>query len=126
MVLGSRAVEASPPDPPDPRVGSVLQGRYRIMSRIASGAMGVVYRGERVQLQRPVAVKVLHPWIASQQAFLTRFDTAARAMRRLAPPNWVSGIDFGIDGSPYLVMDFVTGHTLREALAGGRFPVARA
>ncbi len=104
----------------------MLEGRYHILSRIASGAMGVVYRGERVQLGRPVAVKFLHPWIASQQAFLTRFDTEARAMSRLSHPNCVSVIDFGIDGSPYLVMDFVTGRTLRETLAGGRFPVARA
>jgi hypothetical protein len=104
----------------------VLQGRYRILSRIASGAMGVVYRGERVQLGRPVAVKFLHPWIASQQAFLTRFDTEARAMSRLSHPNCVSVIDFGIDGSPYLVMDFVTGRTLRDTLAGGRFSVSRA
>jgi eukaryotic-like serine/threonine-protein kinase len=126
MVLVSGTVEASPPDPPDPRVGSVLQERYHILSRIASGAMGIVYRGERVQLGRSVAVKFLHPWIASQQAFLTRFDTEARAMSRLSHPNCVSVIDFGVDGSPYLVMDFVTGHTLREALAGGRFPVARA
>ena len=46
--------------PPDPRIGQVLQGRYRILARVASGAMGVVYRGERVELGRPVAVKFLH------------------------------------------------------------------
>jgi serine/threonine-protein kinase len=107
-------------------VGSVLQGRYHIHERLASGAMGVVYRGERVQLGRPVAVKFLHPWIASQQAFITRFDTEARAMSRLSHPNCVSVIDFGVDGSPYLVMDFVTGRTLRETLARGRLPVGRA
>ncbi|HVZ71133.1 MAG TPA: protein kinase [Polyangia bacterium] len=119
-------MDASPPEAPDPRIGSVLQGRYRILSRIASGAMGVVYRGERVQLGRPVAVKFLHPWIASQQAFITRFDTEARAMSRLGHPNCVSVIDFGVEGAPYLVMDFVTGRTLREAMGGARFPVARA
>jgi serine/threonine-protein kinase len=119
-------VEASPPETPDPRVGAVLQGRYRLDAQLASGAMGVVYRGERLQLGRPVAVKFLHPWIATQKAFLTRFETEARAMSRLQHPNCVSVIDFGIEGTPYLVMDFVTGKTLREILGAGRLPPARA
>src|SRR6266513_2494256 len=112
------------PSPPDPRIGNVLQGRYRILSKIASGAMGVVYRGERVQLGRPVAVKFLHPWIAAQKAFLGRFENEAKAMSRLAHPNCVSVIDFGIEGAPFLVMDFVTGKTLREVLEQhpGRLP----
>ncbi len=112
--------------PPDPRIGQVLQGRYRILERVAAGAMGVVYRGERVELARPVAVKFLHPWIAAQQAFRMRFETEARAMSRLGHPNCVSVIDFGIEGSPYVVMDFVAGSTLRELLGRGRLPPARA
>jgi serine/threonine-protein kinase len=117
---------APTPEPPDPRVGTVLQGRYRLDALLASGAMGVVYRGQRVQLERPVAVKFLHPWIATQKAFLARFDTEARAMSRLQHPNCVSVIDFGVEGTPYLVMDFVTGKTLREVLGGGRLEPVRA
>ncbi len=113
------------PAPPDPRVGHVLQGRYRILSKIASGAMGVVYRGERVQLGRPVAVKFLHPWIAAQKAFLGRFENEAKAMSRLAHPHCVSVIDFGVDGAPYLVMDFVTGRTLRDVMLAGPVPVPK-
>src|SRR4051794_464597 len=123
------AVTSPPPQPapPDPRIGSVLQGRYRILSRIASGAMGVVYKGERVQLGRPVAVKFLHPWIAAQKTFISRFENEARAMSRLGHPNCVSVIDFGVEGAPYLVMDFVTGRTVREAMEGqGRQTPARA
>jgi serine/threonine protein kinase len=112
--------------PPDPRVGQVLQGRYRILERLAAGAMGVVYRGERVELARPVAVKFLHPWIAAQPAFRARFETEARAMSRLNHPNCVSVIDFGVEGSPYLIMDFVTGGTLRKVLEWGRLAPARA
>jgi hypothetical protein len=119
-------VEASPPEPPDPRIGSVLQGRYRLNAKLASGAMGVVYRGERLQLGRAVAVKFLHPWIATQKAFISRFENEARAMSRLQHPNCVSVIDFGVDGTPYLVMEFVTGKTVRQALEGGRMPPARA
>jgi serine/threonine-protein kinase len=88
--------------------------------------MGVVYRGERVELGRPVAVKFLHPWIAAQKAFRARFETEARAMSRLAHPNCVSVIDFGVEGAPYLVMDFVTGVTLRKMLESGRLAPPRA
>jgi serine/threonine-protein kinase len=115
-------VDAESPSPPDPRIGHLLQGRYRILAKLASGAMGVVYQGERVQLGKPVAVKFLHPWIAAQKAFLSRFENEAKAMSRLQHPNCVSVIDFGVDGSPYLVMDFVTGRTLREVMLAG--PVA--
>jgi hypothetical protein len=105
----------------------VLQGRYRILSKIASGAMGVVYKGERMQLGRPVAVKFLHPWIAAQKAFRSRFETEAKAMSRLGHPHCVSVIDFGVDGAPYLVMDYVTGRTLRDVLApDARVPAGRA
>ena len=93
------AVDVEAPSPPDPRVGHVLQGRYRILSKIASGAMGIVYQGERVQLGRPVAVKFLHPWIAAQKAFLSRFENEAKAMSRLAHPHCVSVIDLGIEGA---------------------------
>jgi hypothetical protein len=112
--------------PPDPRIGNLLQGRYRILSKLASGAMGIVYKGERVELGRSVAVKFLHPWIAAQKAFIDRFANEAKAMSRLLHPNCVSVIDFGVEGSPYLVMDFVTGHTLRDLLQGGPLAAPRA
>src|SRR5262245_50530496 len=88
--------------------------------------MGVVYKGERVQLGRAVAVKFLHPWIAAQKTFLSRFENEAKAMSRLLHPHCVSVIDFGVEGSPYLVMDFVTGRTLRDLMQEGRMPAARA
>ena len=112
-------MDAESPSPPDPRIGNLLQGRYRILSKLASGAMGVVYKGERVQLGRPVAVKFLHPWIAAQKAFLSRFENEAKAMSRLLHPHCVSVIDFGVEGSPYLVMDFVTGTDVARGDAGG-------
>jgi eukaryotic-like serine/threonine-protein kinase len=118
-------VDAEPLSPPDPRIGNVLQGRYVILSKIASGAMGVVYKGERLQLGRPVAVKFLHPWIATQKAFLGRFENEAKAMSRLAHPHCVSVIDFGVEGAPYLVMDFATGRTLRELMQQGPLGPAR-
>jgi serine/threonine protein kinase len=105
------------PQPPDPRLGLVLQERYRIIDRVGEGAMAVVYRGERIALGKQVAVKFLHPWVAAQPQFRVRFETEARAMSRLNHPNCVSVIDFGFEGAPFVVMDFVSGRTLRALLA---------
>jgi serine/threonine-protein kinase len=110
----------------DARVGSVIQDRYKILDVIASGGMGVVYRGERLQLGRSVAIKFLHPWVAAQKSFLERFELEARAMSCLNHPNCVSVIDFGLDEAPFLVMDFVAGRSLRLILESGRVEPARA
>lgn len=85
----------------------------------------MVYRGERIQLGRPVAIKFLHPWVASEQSFLQRFDVEAQAMSRLNHPNCVSVIDFGVDEVPFLVMDFVAGRSLRFVLENEKLPPAR-
>jgi serine/threonine-protein kinase len=111
----------------DPRIGSVLQERYRILERLAAGGMGMVYRGERLEVGKPVAIKFLHAWAARDEDFRKRFQVEARAMSRLTHPCCVSVIDFGVDqDSPYMVMDFVTGETLRGLLRDGALPVARA
>jgi serine/threonine-protein kinase len=110
----------------DPRIGVELNGRYRITERLGEGGMGVVYRGERMQLDRPVAVKFLHSPYASSPKFVKRFQREARAMSRLSHPCCVSVIDFGVHESPYIVMDFVTGKTLRTAMDEGRLTAPRA
>ena len=101
----------------DPRIGTVLHDRYRIVERIGDGAMGAVYRGERVKLGRWVAVKFLLEEYAATPDGLRRFEVEARAMSRLAHPNCVAVTDFGVeDGTPYLVMEFAPGKSLRELL----------
>src|SRR5262245_38820090 len=110
------------PDP-DERIGSVLDGRYRVLERVAEGGMGVVYRGERVPVGRPVAVKFLHDVYASDRESRARFERETRVLCKLTHPNCVSVIDFGVAGSPYLVMDYVTGPTLRDLLEEGPLPV---
>ena len=102
---------------PDPRIGTVLHERYRIVERIGDGAMGAVYRGERVKLGRWVAIKFLLEEYAATPDGLRRFEVEARAMSRLAHPNCVAVTDFGIeDGTPYLVMEFAPGRSLRQVL----------
>jgi serine/threonine-protein kinase len=103
----------------------VIQDRYKILAVVASGGMGVVYRGERLQLGRPVAIKFLHPWVASQPSFLQRFAVEARAMSRLSHPNCASVIDFGVEGMPFLVMDFVAGRSLRLLIESERLDPTR-
>jgi hypothetical protein len=110
----------------DPRLGTILQDRYKIVARIAAGAMGAVYRGERLQLGRAVAIKFLHVAFLREPEFQRRFEVEARAMSRLGHPHCVSVIDFGVADVPYLVMDFVNGVTLRDLIEKGATPAGRA
>ncbi len=110
----------------DPRVGTLLHERYEVLERIAQGAMGVVYRGVRVQLERPVAIKFLHPMFAAEPTFMERFEREAMTMSRLDHPNCVSVIDIGVDDGPYIVMDFVTGIDLTQLIDEGPVEPRRA
>jgi hypothetical protein len=111
----------------DPRLGTVLEDRYRIEERVASGGMGVVYRAERIGLAKSVAVKFLHSSSAVVPERIERFDREAAAMSRLSHPNLVSVIDFGsADGVPYLVMEYHSGLSLEELLASGPLNPGRA
>ncbi len=109
----------------DARIGLVLNGRYSVSERLGEGGMGVVYRGNRLQLDRPVAIKFLHSPYASSAKFVARFDREARAMSRLSHPCCVSVIDFGMHDAPYIVMDFAPGDTLRTLLDSHRFTPQR-
>jgi eukaryotic-like serine/threonine-protein kinase len=111
----------------DTRVGKVVQGRYRLVSLLAEGGMGVVYRGERVGIGRPVVVKFLHAVLADKAGIVDRFEREARATARLNHPHCVALVDFGIDdGSPYLVVEFVEGKTLADLLDHGAVNGERA
>jgi serine/threonine protein kinase len=100
----------------DPRLGTILQGRYWIRSQLATGAMGTVYRGERLSVGRPVAIKFLHPAVAAQDVFVDQFRNEVRALSRVCHPNCASMIDFGVERNPYVVMDLFGGVTLRQTL----------
>ena len=101
----------------DPLAGAVLDGRYRVDTRIASGGMSTVYRGLDLRLERPVALKVMDARYAGDRQFLVRFQREARAIARLKHPGLVAIYDQGNDGiNPFLVMELVEGGTLRELL----------
>ena len=101
----------------DPLVGTLLDGRYRVDTTIATGGMSTVYRGFDVRLDRPVALKVMDARYAGDHQFLTRFQREARAIARLKNPGLVAIYDQGGDaGHPFLVMELIEGGTLRELL----------
>ncbi len=101
----------------DPRIGALVDGRYQIQAAMASGSMGAVYKAERVPVGKLVAIKFLHASFAKDPEFLTRFERETRVMSKLAHPNCVSVVDFGVwDGAPYLVMEYVAGTTLRSMI----------
>jgi eukaryotic-like serine/threonine-protein kinase len=101
----------------DPLAGRVLDGRYRVDSRIAAGGMATVYRALDTRLDRVLALKVMHPALAADGAFVERFIREAKSVARLAHPNVVQVFDQGTDGSyVYLAMEYVPGCTLRDVL----------
>ncbi|QPP09315.1 Stk1 family PASTA domain-containing Ser/Thr kinase [Streptomyces bathyalis] len=100
-----------------PPVGQVLDGRYRVESRIAVGGMATVYRAVDTRLDRVLALKVMHPSLAMDGAFVDRFIREAKSVARLAHPNVVGVYDQGTDGTyVYLAMEYVSGCTLRDVL----------
>jgi serine/threonine-protein kinase len=106
----------------DPLVGQVLDGRYRIESRIARGGMATVYVARDIRLDRTVAIKVMHAGLAADEEFVRRFIGEAKAAAALSNPNVVAVYDQGTDGEHvFLVMEYVRGRTLRDLLtARGR------
>ncbi|MBV9412720.1 MAG: serine/threonine protein kinase [Acidimicrobiia bacterium] len=107
---------------------TTLAGRYRLVRLIDRGGMAEVWEGKDEILDRPVAIKVLHPRLAGDEQFQGRFRLEAVAAARLAHPNVVATFDTGMDdGVAYIVMELVVGRTLREVLrAEGPLPVAKA
>jgi eukaryotic-like serine/threonine-protein kinase len=103
--------------PTDPLIGRLIDGRYRVRSRIARGGMATVYLATDERLERLVAVKIMHGHLADDSQFKERFIQEARSAARLAHPNVVNVFDQGQDTeSAYLVMEYLPGITLRDLL----------
>jgi serine/threonine-protein kinase len=105
----------------------LINGRYRLVSRLGRGGMGAVYVATDTTLERPVAVKVIRDDVNSPLDLASRFRREARAAASFAHPHVVRVYDFGVDrsGRPFLVMELLEGSTLRERLASGA-PMDRA
>lgn len=103
----------------DDLVGSVLDDKYRLEEKIGEGAMGRVYRATHVFMYHNVAVKILRQHLSSDHVALERFRREARAAAVIHHPNAVAVTDFGVTKDThiaYLVMEYVEGTELREAI----------
>ena len=99
-------------------VPQIIAGRFRIECEIGTGGMGTVYRATHLGLERPVAVKIIKPEFASDPDVADRFMREARTMAKLRHPHAAMIFDAGNlpDGRHFIIMEFVEGHTLSEAL----------
>jgi serine/threonine-protein kinase len=109
-------------------IGQLLAGRYRVDELVARGGMSEVYRGWDVRLDRRVAIKVLAGRLAADRDAVRRMEREARAVAQLGHPNVVAVYDHGeeADGTPFLVMEWIEGRSLKEVVAGGALPEAEA
>jgi eukaryotic-like serine/threonine-protein kinase len=112
--------------PPQP--GDLIADRYELEELVGTGGMSSVFRAHDSQLERLVAVKILHEHYADDPEYLERFRREARAVARLSHPNIVTVIDRGDDGGrQYIVFEHVEGENLKElVLRSGRLSVRRA
>jgi len=111
--------------------GELIDGRYQLLRQVANGGMASVYEAIDTRLDRKVAVKIMHPHLAQDEAFVSRFIREAKAAAALSHPNIVAVQDQGWNqsGVPavFLVMELIEGHTLREYLnERGRFEIKDA
>lgn len=104
-------------DQTDPLIGRLIDQRYRVTRRLARGGMATVYVAQDERLERPVALKVMHPYLAESDAFVERFHREARAAARIVHPGVVSVFDQGVvSGQGFLVMELIDGTNLRALL----------
>ncbi|MBI5515364.1 MAG: protein kinase [Deltaproteobacteria bacterium] len=112
---------------PDPLLGHVLDGRYKLLERIGEGGMGTVYRARHEAIERDVALKLLHLELTLDPVLRKRFLREARATSRLRHPNIVDITDFGTaSGRVFLVMELLEGESLAAAITHNPLPLRQA
>src|SRR5258708_13705211 len=116
------------PGGPEALVGATLSGRYKIEKLLGEGGMGAVYQAEHKHMRKRLAVKVLHPEMSRLTEVVQRFEREAMAAAHIDHPNVATATDFGKleDGSFFLVLEFVEGKSLRDAINDGRLELGRS
>jgi HAMP domain-containing protein len=98
-------------------LGATIGGRYRILSELGAGGMGVVYKAHDLELDDVVALKMLKPSALIDAEQIERLKSEIRLARKITHPNVLRTFDFGeVDGHPYISMEYVRGLTLRYLL----------
>jgi serine/threonine protein kinase len=100
----------------DPMIGRTI-GRYRIAEHLGRGGMAEVYKAYQPNLDRYVAIKMLHTFLSDEKEFLTRFEREAKVVATLRHPNIVQVYDFDVEGGVYyMVMEYISGEALKTRL----------
>jgi serine/threonine-protein kinase len=119
----------SPASAPSPiAAGTLIAERYRVISVLGEGGMGIVYLAEHVHMRKRAAIKVLLPQWTSTSEVVARFEREAVAAGAITHPNVAAATDFGrlADGSFFLVLEYLEGRTLRSELEAGALSPVRA
>ncbi|MCC6526201.1 MAG: protein kinase [Polyangiaceae bacterium] len=113
---------------PDPLLGKVVAGRYRLEARLGEGGMGLVYRARHVLIDRVVALKLIRPDLRGETHLRAWMLREAKAANRVDHAHIIDIHDIGEteDGELYLVMEYLVGTPLSAELAQGPMPIARA
>ncbi len=102
---------------PTDLVGQTI-GKFEIVTALGGGGMAEVYKAFQPSLNRHVAIKVIHTFLAKDPEFITRFQREAQHVAALRHPHIVQVFDYDVDeGRPYMVMEFIDGVTLSTKLA---------
>ena len=107
------------------KAGDRLSEKYEFLEPVGAGGMGIIYKAKHLALNRIVAIKLLHPYLLNAETIL-RFQREARTASKLRHANLIEVQDVGStdDGQPFMVMDFVSGKSLSEAVKeNGRLSV---
>jgi serine/threonine-protein kinase len=114
------AILPTPQEGPDPMVGQLVGGRYRVTGVLGEGGMGKVYVGEQQMgsTVRKVAIKTLHSHLSKDPSVLARFHRECGTVAQLEHPNTIKFFDFGStqDGTLYIAMEFVAGKPLADVI----------
>ena len=111
------------------KIGDMVEGRYRILKTLGQGGMGTVFLAEHALIKRKVAIKILHPDLATDADVIERFMNEARAAGTLGHPNIVESTDMGFTANhvPYIVFEYLEGTLLTDEIYRvGGLPVRRA
>jgi serine/threonine protein kinase len=113
----------------DPMIGQLVGGRYRVTGVLGEGGMGIVYVGEQQMgsTVRKVAIKTLHAHLSKDPSVLARFHRECGTVAQLEHPNTIKFYDFGstADGTLYIAMEFVAGHSLADIIQHGPLSTER-
>src|SRR5688572_16518934 len=111
-------------------IGSLLEGKWRLVKRIGRGGMGQVFQVVHARMGIVKCVKILRP--GADEVLVKRFEREVRLAQQLRHPNVIRIDDFGVDtemdpqGVPFYIMEFIDGKSLRELLGQGEMPLGRA